>query len=166
MPELTTPLPATSHDYPHNLDNDNVWKESEAHETEESEGEEVKQNATGRYVWTAESHDAAKRIREGTLAAVYHDRATKECEPLAVCMDAMFKYAGAYETLFRSKLKDDGFLGPHFLDTIKGLRGLLNGNGAHAMLWSSGGTDSKDNGWCEAMFWEAMKASGFTEEDL
>jgi hypothetical protein len=52
-----------------------------------------------------------------------------------------------------------------FLQSLTGIRGLLNGDGAVAHERGLSG-DSKDNGVCEAIFWDAMDAAGYTEEDL
>jgi|GEM_PF-3138774 len=86
-------------------------------------------------------------------------------EPLLYAMDGMLRYARAYRKAYDSKLSDDGFLGPHWLDAVKGLRGLLNGQGAVAMERNIS-TDSKSNGAIEEIFWLAMNAAGFEEDDL
>ncbi len=57
---------------------------------------------------------------------------------------------------------------PHYQylgSTAKGIRALLNGDGAIAMKKGIT-TDSKDNGAVEEMFWQAMNTAGFTEADL
>jgi hypothetical protein len=86
-------------------------------------------------------------------------------EPLIVMMDALIRYAKAHEKRFESKLAEDYVLGPLWLNAAKGVRGLLNGDGAlaHEEGWN---TDSKDNGAVEGMFWDAMALAGFKEEEL
>jgi hypothetical protein len=86
-------------------------------------------------------------------------------EPLIVMMDALIEYATAYRVRFDGPLADDGFLGEPWLAAAKGVRALLNGDGAIAMKQGIT-TDSKDNGTVEAMFWNAMSVAGFTEADL
>lgn len=56
-------------------------------------------------------------------------------------------------------------LGDEWLAAAKGVRALLNGNGAIAMRKNIT-TGSKDNGVIEALFWAALEMAGFTEEDL
>ncbi len=116
------------------------------------------------YFWTGEAAACAAPIAPGTVSEAQQIKGMLGCEPLVVCMDAMVHYAKAYEARFEAKLCDDYVLGPQFLSAIQGLRGLLNGDGAIAMARMRG--DTKDNGWCEAMFWRAMDASGFKEENL
>jgi len=62
------------------------------------------------------------------------------------------------------QINEDGFLGRPWLEAVKGVRALLNGDGAIAMKQGIT-TDSKDNGAVEAMFWNALSVAGFTEGD-
>lgn len=112
-----------------------------------------------------ESNRAAVVLQPGTVAAVSHALGERNGEPLIHGLDGMLRYAKAYSLCFDSPLCNDYFLGPHWLETVKGLRGLLNGQGVVAMERDRS-TDSKDDGVCEAIFWEAMEAAGFTEADL
>lgn len=86
-------------------------------------------------------------------------------EPLLIAMDGLIRYAKAYEKRFESKLAEDYVLGPEWLAAAKGIRGLLNGDGAVAMERGIT-TDSKSNGVIEEMFWAALSIAGFGEKDL
>lgn len=86
-------------------------------------------------------------------------------EPLLVCVDSLLRYAKAHEQRFEDKLSEDYVLGPEWLNAAKGIRALLNGSGAVAHELGIS-TDSKDNGMIESIFWSAMAAAGFKEEDL
>jgi len=78
-------------------------------------------------------------------------------------MDCLLKYAEAYRLRFEGPLADDQYLGEYWLDTIKSLRKLLNGDGAIALRRNIS-TDTKDNGAVEGMFWDALHHAGFTQE--
>ncbi len=92
-------------------------------------------------------------------------RGMMEGEPLTVCMDALLKYAECYRVRFEQPLAEDGVLGDHWLDCIKNLRGLMNGDGANAMR-SGITTDSKCNGALETVFWAAMATAGFSDTSI
>ena len=101
----------------------------------------------------------------GTVSQQAHRLGINSNEPLIAAMDALLHYAKAYRKAFGGDLADDGVLGDFWLDAAKGVRGLLNGNGAVAMERNIS-TDSKDNGAVESMFWQAMAIAGFKEQDL
>jgi hypothetical protein len=101
----------------------------------------------------------------GTVALHDMQRGRLHGEPLFYAMDSAIRYARAYRLRYESTLKDNYVLGPHFLQWITGLRGLLNGMGAVALERSWSG-DSKNNSTIESMFWAAMELGGFTEADL
>ena len=82
-----------------------------------------------------------------------------EHEPLLVAMDALLRYAKAHERRFESKLGEDYVLGPAWFDALKGVRALLNGDGAVAHERGVT-TDSKDNGALEALYWKACDIAG------
>ncbi len=102
---------------------------------------------------------------KGTVNERSHKRGMANGEPIIVMMDCLYKYAVAYQQHNDQPLQNDAVLGDAWMDTIKGVRALLNGDGAYAML-NDISTDSKDNGVVESMFWDAMKAAGFEEKDL
>ena len=101
-------------------------------------------------------------LKDGTVSQHAHMIGLHEMEPLIVAMDAMLRYAKAHKKAYGSDLSNDGVLGDYFLDTIKGLRGLLNGMGAVAMERNIT-TDSKDNGCVEGMFWDCVSNGGFEQ---
>ncbi len=112
--------------------------------------------------------DAAIHLRDvapGTIAEHAHALGMRKAEPLIIAFDALIKYAKSYEKRWERKLAEDYVLGPEWLSSLQGLRGLLNGDGAVAYDMDRS-TDSKDNGACESMFWSAMEIAGFKEEDL
>ena len=107
---------------------------------------------------------AAKKLTPGTISSAAHNLGMRQAEPLIVMMDALISYASAYRCRFERPLNEDGFLGQPWLEAAKGVRALLNGDGAIAMKRGIT-TDSKDNGTVEAMFWNALSVAGFTEGD-
>jgi len=115
------------------------------------------------YTFQNQTINAANSVPKGTVAAQSHNIGMERGEPLIVALDSMIRYARAYDTHFERNLSEDYILGEEWLSVVKGIRGLLNGNGAVAMELGRN-TDSKDNGACETMFWDALKAAGYTEE--
>jgi hypothetical protein len=115
------------------------------------------------YSFTAETIAHANRLPQDTVNERAHKTGMLMGEPLLIAMDALHKYAEAYSIRFEQPLAEDYILGPDWLASLKGLRGLLNGDGGHAMRHGST-TDSKDNGALEALFWDALKMAGYTEE--
>lgn len=113
----------------------------------------------------SETLAAINKVPKNTVADHNMRTALLHAEPLLVGLDCMLRYAKAYKGRFEMGLSEDYVLGPAWLETVKGLRALLNGDGAVA--YELGGSlDSKDNGVCEEVFWAAMNAAGFTEKDL
>jgi len=106
---------------------------------------------------------AMQKVPRGTVAAQSQAFGRIHREPLLYGLDGLLRYALAYRMHFGSPLADDSVLGPSWLRAAKGLRGLLNGDGAAAMEHDRS-TDSKDNGALEDIFWAAMEAAGFGEE--
>lgn len=115
--------------------------------------------------YTLSTQEAAAKIGPGTVSEASHRSGMLNAEPLIVLMDGLLKYANCYAARFEAKLVNDYVLGPEWLAAAKGVRGLLNGDGAVAMNRRIS-TDSKDNGAVESVFWSAMEAAGFTESDL
>jgi len=122
------------------------------------------------YEYQPETSQAYARIDSRTIAHQTHSLGMNKCEPLIVILDSLIRYAKAHQANMGGKLCEDYYLGPCFLSALTSTRDLLNGNGAVANALSSMTgkpvRDSKDNGACEEMFWEAMRISGFTEADI
>jgi hypothetical protein len=122
------------------------------------------------YDYQPETVGAFARVPERTLAQETHSIGMNGTEPLIVILDSLIRYAKAHEASMGSKLSEDYFLGPCFLSALTSTRELLNGNGAIAneisAITNKPCRDSKDNGACEAMFWDAMSISGFKENDI
>lgn len=120
------------------------------------------------YSYQHETIDVALRLSAtcaGTVAEQSHRVGMRGAEPLIVMLDALIRYAKAHALRFDAPLSEDYIIGPAWLEAAKGVRALLNGNGALAHELNRS-TDSKDNGACEAMFWKAIKIAGFTEDDI
>ena len=117
------------------------------------------------YRYAPETVAEANKLPVGTISEHAHKLGMEWGEPLIVSMDALLKYAQTYRRRFEGPLANDYVLGPLWLDAVKGLRGLLDGDGQAAMARDIS-TDSKDNGAVESMFWAAMQAAGFEEKDL
>lgn len=107
--------------------------------------------------------EAMDKVPRGTISHQAQNRGLLHGEALLVSMDALLRYAVAYERRHDGKLADDGFLADPWLEALKGIRALLNGDGSEAMFFGWN-TDSKDNGALESVFWAALNAAGFTEE--
>lgn len=118
-----------------------------------------------RYRYRNQTEIILTEVPAGTVSRQSHLIGISECEPLIITMDSMIRYAEAYEKRFEQSLVDEPVLCEAFIEVIKGIRGLLNGDGAVAMERNIT-TDSKDNGAVEAMFWEAVHAAGLKESDL
>lgn len=117
------------------------------------------------YIYQKETIEESLKLKKGTIAHQNHIAGIDNNEPLIVCMDGLLRYAKAHKTRFDNNLQNDYVLGDYWLEAVKGIRGLLNGDGAIA-LETGNSQDSKDNGCIEGVFWSAMKIAGFTEEDL
>lgn len=117
------------------------------------------------YQYQKETVAQAEKVPANVVSGRAHRLGMANNEPLIVAMDAMIRYAKAHKTRYDSPLSEDSVLGDEWLNAVKGLRGLLNGDGAVAMEKDIS-TDSKDNGAVEGMFWDALKIAGYKEEDL
>lgn len=104
--------------------------------------------------YSAQHEAAFAKLTPNTVAHVTHRRGMEREEPVTVAMDALLQYAERHEKRFESKLSDDYVLGPAWLKAITGIRELLNGEGQF------------DGGTLESVFWSAMDAAGFKEEDI
>lgn len=99
------------------------------------------------------------KLTPGTVAAASMQLGARAHEPLLEAMDAMLRYAKAYSKCYEALLGSDGFLSEPYFEVIKGLRTLLNGNGAVAMERNIT-TDSKDNGVIESLYWHCCREAG------
>lgn len=115
------------------------------------------------YQYTDATLDAARKLGSGTIAERDHKDGLRNGEPLIVAMDALLKYAQAYRVRYECGISEDGVLGDEWLAAVKGVRGLLNGDGAIGLTSQHGLRDSKDNGCVESVFWAALDAAGYTE---
>lgn len=117
------------------------------------------------HFWQSETLERARKVPDGTINGLAHERGMDQNEPIILMLDSLLRYAKAYEKRFEGKLAGDHVLGAAWLDAVRAVRALLNGDGALAMEngWT---TDSKDNGACAEMFWTALRVAGFGEGDL
>ena len=108
-------------------------------------------------------------LTPGTIDRANSEIGLRGGEPIIIMLENLERYANAYRASFDSNLSEDYVLGDAWLQAATGIRALFDGNGAVAYERSSKGlrsSDSKSNGVCEALFWRAMTAAGFAEEDL
>jgi hypothetical protein len=130
----------------------------------------MKEYTAYNYTYQPETVSAFAKVPERTVSQQCHSLGMNGTEPLIVILDSLIRYAKAHEQNMESKLSEDYYLGPCFLSVLKNTRDLLNGNGAVANEISAKTgkpcRDSKDNGACESMFWDAVSIAGFTEEDI
>jgi hypothetical protein len=118
-----------------------------------------------RFLFTNETVAAANKIPTGVVNEHSHKFGMSESEPIIIMLDCLLQYAQAYHDRYDGPLKQDQILGDHWLEAIRNIHGLLNGDGVVAMRRNIS-TDTKDNGACEAVYWEAIRVAGFTEADL
>lgn len=112
-----------------------------------------------------ETWAAFEKVPGGTVAKQSAALGIEGQEPIVCAMDGMIRYAKTYAKRYDRKIGEDYVLGPEFASVIKGLRGLLNGDGAVAME-TGRSTDSKDNGMVEAMYWTACELAGLDGDTL
>jgi hypothetical protein len=104
-------------------------------------------------------------LTPGTVNAKAHSIGMTEGEPLIVIIDGLIRYAKAYEMRFGSKLGTDYVLGVAWLEMIKNVHALLDGDGA--IGWERGiSTDSKDNGVLSSLCMTALEVAGFTQDEF
>ena len=116
-------------------------------------------------MYQSETIEQYLKLEKGSMAFAAHTKGLKENEPIIIAMDAMIRYAKAYSKAYDISLSCDYVLGQNWLEIVKGIRGLCDGDGAVAME-NEITTDSKDNGCIEGMFWDALNIAGYTEKDL
>lgn len=118
------------------------------------------------YQYSPEALEAGaklSRLAPGTVSEAAHLRGMRHGEPLILMLDCLLKYAHTYKIRFEGDLAEDSVLGDYWLEAIKAIHGLLNGDGVIAMAQGIT-TDSKDNGACEDLYWKARAIAGFEDE--
>jgi hypothetical protein len=103
------------------------------------------------------------RPTPGTVAWQSQNVGLEHGEPLVLILDGLLRYAKAHAARYGSPVAEDYVLGKYWLEALQGIHGLLDGAGAVA-LERNRTTDSKDNGVCEAIYWDARDAAGFPDE--
>jgi hypothetical protein len=122
-------------------------------------------HADCKWQWSFEVMEQAHKLTPGTVAEQSQQVAMRHGEPLLIAMDALYQYASIRAASNMGKLSEDYVMGPYWMQAAKGIRNLLNGDGAIAISRKSS-QDSKDNGVIEALFWAAVDRAGYTEKDL
>lgn len=117
------------------------------------------------YRYSAETVAAANRIPLGCVNEYSHKLGMERGEPIIVMLDCLLKYAEAHHVRYNSTLAEDHVLGDIWLSALKSVHGLLDGDGAVAMMLGRT-TDSKDNGACESVFADCLRMAGFDREAL
>ena len=105
------------------------------------------------------------KIPKNTVAEQSAKRGVMRAEPILLGLDGMLRFAHAYVSKHGSPIADDYVARPEFIGALRGIHGLLNFDGAVAMERGYN-TDSKDNGVCEAIYWEALRVAGLCEAEL
>lgn len=104
------------------------------------------------------------RTCPGTLAEQDMHRGAADAEPVLVILDSAIRWIKAYRARFDSAPGSDYMARGEIFAILSGARALLNFDGACRMEGLRG-TDSKDNGTLEALYWEACKLAGISGED-
>lgn len=117
------------------------------------------------YRYTAETIASANRLGNGTVDEQSHKLGMERGEPLIIMLDCLLKYAEAYKIRNESLLADDMVMGDYWLDSLKAVHSLLNGDGEVAMRIGRT-TDSKSNGACESVFADCLTMAGFDHNTL
>ena len=120
-------------------------------------------NTMSTYKYQIETTNAANALPPKSLDFQSHLIGLSQNEPLIIAMDSMIRYAKAHNQNYGSALSEDYILGEEWLSVVKGIRGLLNGNGAVANEMGRS-RDSKSNGAVESMFWAALEVARYSEE--
>ena len=106
----------------------------------------------------------SRALPENCVERHSHEFGMSHGEPLTIAMDALYRYALAYPVSMGAKLADDYVLGRAWLESIRNLRKLLNGDGGAAWLHGRT-TDSKSNGVLEELYWLAVDAAGYPRSE-
>jgi hypothetical protein len=110
-----------------------------------------------------ETLTALRKLPHDVVAAQSMSLGFRQGEPLLLALDGLLRYAKAYKTRYESDLADDYVLGDHWVDAIKGIHGLLDGDGAVAMEQKIN-SDSKCNGVLEEIYQAALATAGFDSQ--
>jgi len=124
--------------------------------------------------WQPETLAALEHLRTvapGTVALRDMERGFAFADPCLLIADQCIRYAKAYRAEFDAPLGDDSMLRDEFAGILAGFRAMLNFDGAskwEACRNSSVriGTDMKDNGTVESLFWTACEIAGIDGNDL
>jgi hypothetical protein len=124
--------------------------------------------------WQSETLAAFEHLRKtcpGTIALRDMERGFRMAEPLLVIADQCIRYAKAYRAEFEQTIGEDYVCRPEFSSLLSGFRGLLNFDGA--AKWEAChnssvriGTDTKDNGMIESLYWTACEIAGIDGNDI
>lgn len=92
----------------------------------------------------------------GTGAAREIAAMRDSAHPILAMIDGLLRLAEWHWGEMESRIADDAFTGPYWLEAARNVRGMF----------SSASPRGFDAGIVEAIFWAAMDAAGFAEEDL
>lgn len=92
----------------------------------------------------------------GTIEASEINAMIARNHPLLAMIDGLLRMAIYSRDEFDSRIADDYFTGPYWIEAAKNVRGMF----------SSASPAGFSAGACEAVFWRAMEIAGFTEGDL
>src|SRR5690349_10693663 len=86
--------------------------------------------------YTMATINAAKKLDRGDITSVdeaAHLMGMRQGEPIIVMLDCLLQYALVYKVRYEGNLANDQVLGGYWIDALKAVHGLLNGDGAVAM---------------------------------
>jgi hypothetical protein len=84
-----------------------------------------------------------------------HVTAWNAGHPIATLCTALARYADDHRARYESSLGDDGVLGPAWLDMLRSIRTLLNGE-----------LGQLDGGTIDGLLYDMAEAAGFEREEL
>ena len=92
----------------------------------------------------------------GTVEASEINAMIARNHPILAMIDGLLRLAAWHAERFDSRIADDGFTGPYWIEAAENVRGMF----------SSASPAGFSAGACEAVFWRAMDIAGFSEADL
>lgn len=110
-----------------------------------------------------ETREVQAKIPANSVDAQSHSRGSSRGEPLIVMMDALLRYAKAYQKRYDNPIAEDEVIGVTWIIALDSVRALLNGDGAVAME-EGYTTDSKCNGALESLYHIARESAGFPKQ--